>query len=323
MRIATMRRAGCMRQLGSVAGYGWLTTALLAAGACTSTDKAMPLEPLSSTQVATGRAQATFRFDSIVPPGATTANAQGINALGHIAGFFSTADGRLHGFLLANGTFTVIDHDATSNTDARGIGPDDEIVGTWAAPSEPAVAFHGYKRTAQGQFLSVHYPGHLYEVPQRVLRDGTILGCRHDNDLMTTMRGIVIGPKDTAEVTTFASMNNGATPDRGRSIGTWVDTAGGNRSEGYIIDHGVSTTLLFPGTTQTSPWDVNARGEVVGVFRDAAGLHGFVLTSAGYTPIDFPGATATRVFGVNDRGDVVGAYVAGGKTHAFVGIRTN
>ena len=67
---------------------------------------------------------------------------------------------------------------------------------------------------------------------------------------------------------------------------------------------------------------MNPRGDIVGVFRDAALVfHGFVRTDAGFTPIDFPGATATRAFGINARGDVVGTYVAGGVTHGFRAVR--
>jgi hypothetical protein len=64
----------------------------------------------------------------------------------------------------------------------------------------------------------VHYEGHLYEIPQRILPDGTILGCRHDHDLMGSMRGITIRGDETSEATDiFASMNNGASPS-GRLI---------------------------------------------------------------------------------------------------------
>ncbi len=292
----------------------------LAAGACA--DPLAPLEPLSMTQAAV-RDQPTFRYDSLIVPGATGSSAQGINAAGHIVGFYSTSDGRVHGFLFENGTYTTIDYDATVNTNARGIGPNDEIVGSWAAPSEPAVAAHGFRRTPDGQLQAVHYPGHLYEIPQRILPDGTILGCRHDHDTMMSMNGIMISRRDTSEISTFASMSNGATPDRARIVGLYTDSAASNRGEGFIIDHGVWSPLLLPGAASTAAWDVNPRGDVAGVFKDAAGFHGFVLTSAGYTPIDFPGASATRVFGINARGDVVGAYVSGGHTHGFVATRTN
>jgi len=42
----------------------------------------------------------------------------------------------------------------------------------------------------------------------------------------------------------------------------------------------------------------NPAGEIVGAYRNSAGVHGFVLRDEVYVPIDFPGATATRAFGI-------------------------
>ena len=84
---------------------------------------------------------------------------------------------------------------------------------------------------------------------------------------------------------------------------------------------GAKDHYLYPGSSFTAAWDINPRGDIVGVFQNAAGVHGFVLTADGYTTIDYPGATATRVFGINARGDLVGAYVLGGKTFGFLARR--
>jgi hypothetical protein len=51
------------------------------------------------------------------------------------------------------------------------------------------------------------------EVAQRILPDGTILGCRHDHDQMASMHGVEIAGAQQTEIDAFASMNNGATPD--------------------------------------------------------------------------------------------------------------
>ena len=63
---------------------------------------------------------------------------------------------------------------------------------------------------------------------------------------------------------------------------------------------------------------MNPSGDIVGVYRNAAGVHGFALESGGYVSVDVPGATATRAFGINARGNVVGSYVSNGQTHAFL-----
>jgi len=68
----------------------------------------------------------------------------------------------------------------------------------------------------------------------------------------------------------------------------------------------------YPGATLTQAWDVNAQGDVAGVYRDAAGrIHVYLRSARGeFTSIDFPGATLTRAFGIKTNGDIVGTYIA-------------
>jgi uncharacterized membrane protein len=273
---------------------------------------------------ATSRAERAFDFTTIDVPGAVFTSASGINPRGDIVGSYTDGTGRAHGFLLRDGEFTAIDfRDAAgtvvAGTDARGIGPSGEIVGTYSVAGEPAVNVHGYLLTKQGEFVAVNYPGHTNTVVQRILPDGTILGCRHDNDNMGSMKGVVITRSGSEEIGLFASMTNGATPDHRRIVGFYRNMAA-NRNEGFLIDDGDFTPLVVPGSTGTSAWDMNPAGEIVGVYTKA-GVHGFVLRDEVYVPVDFPGATATRAFGINARGDVVGSYVAAGKTHGYLARR--
>jgi len=136
---------------------------------------------------------------------------------------------------------------------------------------------------------------------------------------MGSMRGIVFDRGGPSEITEFASMNNGATPDRRLIVGLWTN---GARGEGFTIADGVFATFVVPGSDFTAAWDVNPAGEIAGVQHNGTGFHGFVQTvDGGYVSIDFPGASATRVFGINARGDVVGAYVLAGQTNGFLARR--
>jgi hypothetical protein len=267
------------------------------------------------------RGQPSFAISTIDVPGALSTGAQGINAAGVISGTYRDANG-VHGFILRDGAFETVDYPDADNTELRGIGPDGTVVGDYWNNDEEATAAHGFRRTADGQFTTVHFPGHLYEFPQRILPDGTVLGCRHDHDLMASMRGIRMGREGSTEIDEFASMNNGATPDGRRIVGLYTNMMANNRTEAYIIDNGVFTPFLVPGSNLTTAWDVNPRGDVVGVYRDASGFHGYVMTTEGIATIDVPGASATRAFGINARGDVIGTYVAGGVTHSFLATRT-
>lgn len=296
-----------------------VTLALL--GACSDRG---PTAPVAEGDLAAGapsfnRDAPTFSWTSIDVPGALATQPQGINAGGDISGWYVDASRHTHGFILHDGAFTQVDYPGADNTTLRGIGPDGTVLGTYRNDVEEAVASHGFKRAPDGAFEVVHYPGHLNEIPQRILPDGTIVGCRHDHDTMGSMDGVMITREGATEIDKFASMNNGATPNGRFIVGFYTSMSG--ETKGYTIDDGVFTDFMAPGSTQTSPWDVDPRGDIVGVYRNAAGFHGFVRTGSGYTTLDVPGASATRAFGVNARGDVVGAYVLGGVTHGFLMTR--
>ena len=67
------------------------------------------------------------------------------------------------------------------------------------------------------------------------------------------------------------------------------------------------TTIDVPGATATSANRINAVGQIVGGYTDAAGVgHGFLLDNGEFTTIDVPGATGTGAFGINAAGQIVG-----------------
>lgn len=261
----------------------------------------------------------------------TASAANGINARGDVVGTFIEGSGLnavQHGFLFSKGKFAVIDFPGAQGTIARGINPRGEIVGNYWLAGDPVVASRGFLRTKEGDFVPVRFPEHSWETLQRILPDGTILGCRHDNDLMQSMRGVVIGKDRAWDIDAFSSMNNGATPDLRLMVGWWVDMMSNpplGQTQGYMIQDGVFTPFLVPDSTATQAWDVNPDGVIVGFYRlgrpPTATFRGFVKIGDNYTTIQYPelGTTATRVFGINPRGDIVGSYVRGGVTYAFLG----
>lgn len=265
----------------------------------------------------------SFVYHEIVIQGAVSRTAQGVNAGGTIVGEYRDAAGRTHGYVWDRGEVTTIDYPGASFTMARGIGPSGEVVGNYRLPGEPVLTSHGFLLRTDGTFVNVDYPGHITTIPQRILPDGTILGCRHDTDTMVTMRGVVMTRDSNDETDAFASMHNGATPDGQMIVGLFTNMMTG-RGEGYVIEDGALTPFVVPGSNFTAAWDVNPRGEIVGVYRDAANrFHGFLRDGDDHLSLDVPGATATRAFGINAGGDVVGAYVdAAGATRAFFASRT-
>src|SRR6266700_3383296 len=70
-------------------------------------------------------------------------------------------------------------------------------------------------------------------------------------------------------------------------------------SSGFAHDHGF-TTIDVPGASITEAFGINPEGNVVGSYRNAAGLHGFLLSrrerdddgdNDAFTTIDVPGAS--------------------------------
>ncbi len=258
---------------------------------------------------------------TIALDGATATTAFGINDRGDIVGTYIKG-GVQHGFLLSKGKFTDIDFPGAQSTIARGIGPSGVIVGSYRLAGDPGVAARGFLRTRNGEFVNVRYgdpnPQHQWEIAQRILPDGTIIGCRHDHDSMDTMRGITIGKNGTSETDAYGSMSNGATPNGRLIVGFWFNMMM-NQTQGYTIDNGVFTSFMVPFSSGTAAWDVNPDGAIVGVYAVGTTLRGFLRKGEDtYITIHYPGSTVTRAFGINAGGDIVGNYVMGGVTRAFV-----
>jgi hypothetical protein len=65
--------------------------------------------------------------------------------------------------------------------------------------------------------------------------------------------------------------------------------------------------------------DINARGDIVGVYYTSASTISFLSRKGGtIETIAMPGADYTTVSGINDRGDVVGCYSVGQQFGGFV-----
>lgn len=259
-------------------------------------------------------------FTEIAVPGATATVASGIDSAGNVVGWYHEGD-RVRGFIYRSGEFTTVDYPGAVLTQLHGIGPDGTIVGAFRMAGEAQqfqgqpVAYHGFRLTTSGEFIEVKQPGHKYSIAQRILADGTILGCYHGDDFTESMRGIAITPGGTSVAEVPATMHNGATPDGRRIVG--FDMATGRA---YVIDAGVFTYFDAPGSVVTEAWDIDPSGTIVGMFVDSASAaHGFALKNGEFSTIDYPDAKSTVAFGTNARGDIVGAFVdASGGRRGYV-----
>jgi probable HAF family extracellular repeat protein len=99
--------------------------------------------------------------------------------------------------------------------------------------------------------------------------------------------------------------------NRGQIVGFYDDAHG--RTHGFLWDRGRFRTIDAPQATGTTPdglsgsgaYDINDRGQIVGVYvgRDDR-LHGYLWDRGRFRTIDAPGATDSNVFGINNRGQM-------------------
>jgi hypothetical protein len=281
---------------------------------------------------ARGGANRSYTFTRFDVPGAFQTVASGINAGGVVVGWYFQGTGCpsapcvVRGFILNDGVFTTVVYHNAALTDAvftqlRGVGPSGEIVGSYRMAGEPPVNIHGFILTTGGEFVSVDYPGHTNTIPQRILPDGTILGCYHDGDQGPSMHGMSSDKDGFSAFDMPMTMHNGATPSGHRITGLFTD-AGKGRA--YVLEDGVFTPFDAPNSVATQAWDMSPSGTIVGLFVDDAALqaHGFVLERGQFSTIDYPGSAYTDVFGINASGNLVGKFreTATGPFHGYVAM---
>lgn len=276
-------------------------------------------------------AQLGSGFITIDPQGSGFTIAFGINDHGKVVGTYYDASGG-HGFLRREtGVFTTIDNpDAkkvkNGTTEARGINSAGLIVGDYCAgpPCDGVSVIKGYSLTPdkadrydEDDFKTLETPGHINSYLEHINTEGDIVGCEHDTDTMQTMHGILRDDGKVRRFPTPASMNNGIN-DRGDIVGYYTDMMTGF-AHGYLLKNGASTLIDFPGAVNTSAWDINNPGQIVGTYSKKDGsAHGFLWKNGKFTTVDIPNALGTHLFGINSEGDIVGAYFDANTAHGFL-----
>src|SRR6267143_1532894 len=78
------------------------------------------------------------------------------------------------------------------------------------------------------------------------------------------------------------------------------------------------TQLDVPGATLTAARGINNAGQIVGVFTNSTGTHGFLYTGGSFAPFDVPGTSFTTAFGINDAAQIVGFFNDSMGSHGFL-----
>jgi uncharacterized membrane protein len=272
-------------------------------------------------------------FISFDMPGSTGTFPLDINASGDIVGGYTSA-GLNHGFLrTADGTFTTIDYPGALYTMAAGINSEGAIVGFYAMVAVPGPLTERYGFLLRdGVFTPVDLPGSKFTNPLGINPEGDVVG-RFCTALPCGRPGagnyfgfrwrdgeaVVIDVPNARETNAWK-----ISPD-GDVVGGFRETGGPNRL--FLLQGDQFTVFDLPGALPVAQDNggINARGDIVGTYCDAApcdlgpvARHGFLLRDGALTTIDVPGAVRTSAVGINASGDITGFYNAGGVGHGYL-----
>jgi len=224
--------------------------------------------------------------------------------------------------------------------EVRGINDHGDIVGTY---SQDVLNPNGglfrafYKKASDTSITSYLAPGHSNSIFQKITDTGLIYGCFHDqgidNSDQASMHGVInqLTKDNTIQNLSMSpensSMNTGGGPAGLQHAGVFYDFKS-LRHRSFVMTAGHRVDFDVPGSNVTQAWDMNAQGDVVGIWGnntdpiviDGYPFHGFLRDRTGkFIDIEYPGSSDTHVFGINDLGVIVGSYVdAQQNVHGFI-----
>jgi probable HAF family extracellular repeat protein len=261
-----------------------------------------------SVMVVTLAAQAiTFKYSKIKINGATSGIAYGINNQGAIVGFYGTAKGTGHGFLLQNGTVENIEypHANKNSTICFGINNNGAIVGGYGTGSGDNKTTYGFLYQ-NGSYTQIN-PGAEEDSAQGINDSGQIVGW---------------AIPQTGPIYGFFTGDPGVQYEAPGSVGTLgygVNNSAdmvflGPNEEGgdpsWLYSNGQWTNISPAACTTSIPYGINNEQEVVFLCGDSSGTHGGLLSNGKFYELNFPKAVLTVATGINDNHQIVGFYYA-------------
>ena len=263
-------------------------------------------------------------FVPIEVPGAAFTVARAITADGRVVGFFGEAAGRQHGFLLADGNFTIIDVPVPGAraTNAFGINARGDIVGSWV---DSGGVQHGFLLPAYGSFTVIDEPSAIRTLAKGINSAGDIVGYYDTPDkrhgFLRNRDGVfrtidLEGTQGPPPNGTFTQWINA----RGDIVGSFFNGS----VHGFLMSRDGVTQLDVPvaGAINTNVPGLNDRRDIVGYYTVNGRQLAFKRDRDGnYESFEAPTptpASSTLAIGINSRGDVVGQYTHDGVTRGFV-----
>jgi YD repeat-containing protein len=266
------------------------------------------------------------RYRTIDVPGATRTEAWDITNRGDVIGYYTNADGRLHGFRLdKRGKYTKFaDPDGNLENDLTGGNDRGVTVGSLLRYDPTNGEAHGYLRNARGNLTRIDVPGALTTAAWRANNRGQVVGAYSEVDRQVPLRffrGYIYEDGRFTRVDVPGVPYSGLLDinDRGQSIGQAIDFSApdpASNNFNFLRKRDGTFTRLpdVPGAAQTIYLGLNNRGQTVATAaflsadRTFVTLRAYQRDDAKFTRIAVPGSVSTFATAINDRGHVVGYY---------------
>ncbi len=284
-------------------------------------------------------------YTTIVDPSATGATvATGINDAGEIVGYYTDGSGT-HGFVDIGGVFTTIDEPAaTAGTYIFGINDSGQIVGYYddangvhgfvALPLDTwngAAGDSNWSTAGNWSANSPPSPGQEAVIPSG---DSPQIVSSIELDFIALQNGGTITVASGGSLTLDdGSTASGGTLQVGPGATLSLDDAAVTDTAILVGPSTLITTVNDPSASPPTPPSapqvygeaINASGEIVGNYLDAAGnSYGFLYDNGVYTAINdsaagYSGGEGTTPYDINAAGTISGFYVdAAGVNHGFL-----
>jgi uncharacterized membrane protein len=256
--------------------------------------------------------------------GAARTTYTGTNNRGGFVGMYADDAGTLHGFRRdRKGRFTSIDPPGSLATFATGINDHGQVVGYYGLAGGKSQSF---LRDRSGDITTVEIPGAVTTAPFDINNRGQVVGLYGDTKPdasgsvpPNSIHGFVWSKGSVRKIDVPGAIGTGAFDinDRGEVVGIYADPKEGDpkgTTHGFRLRKGAFTTIDPPGAIDiegtpgfqaTAPLGINNRGQVVGQYADAQGLHAYLLDDGVYRTIDPPAGPGTTAADINDRGQIV------------------
>lgn len=221
--------------------------------------------------------------------------------------------------------FSSIDYPGAVLTNAQGISPGGDIVGTYVDTSGNQ---HGFL-LSNANFSSIDFPSATVTFARGISPDGDIVGS-YSTSVGTqppaTIHGFLLSQGNYSEVQFPGHLGTIAQRimPNGDILGCLHDTDLMSTMYGFIRTSSGYTSV--PGIQASMNNGATPDGNhIVGFYTDMmTGLtHGYAIDHGAVSPFDVPGSNLTNAWDINPQGEIVGVFRdTNGKVHGFLESRS-